>query len=128
MAENAIKINSADIDNIVTEYTKQKLASANISVKFSGVNNLDVLFLLRVMNKKEPDINEIAEASETLLDGRTIEFWNGDNLLYSCSYNRGNGNRLHLLFSDKVYLYDILQQTVYALLLKKLTPRLESSN
>lgn len=125
--ENGIVINSAEVDNIISEYAKQKVASAGITVKLSGTNNLDVLFLLHVMGKKEPDINELAEASEALLDGKSIEFWNKDKLLYSCVYNRGSGNKLHMLFSDKVYLYDILQQTVYALLLKKLTPRLESS-
>ena len=126
--ENGIVINSAEVDNIISEYAKQKVASAGITVKLSGTNNLDVLFLLHVMGKQEPDINELAEASEVLLDGQSIEFWNKDKLLYSCVYNRGSGNKLHMLFSDKVYLYDILQQTVYALLLKKLTPRLESSN
>lgn len=126
--ENGIVIDSAEVDNIISEYAKQKVASAGIKVKLSGTNNLDVLFLLHVMGKKEPDIQELAEASEALLDGKSIEFWSGEKLLFSCVYNRGSGNKLHQLFSDKVYLYDILQQTVYALLLKKLTPRLESSN
>lgn len=128
MTDNSITVSSADIDNIITDYAKQKIAALSIQVKLSGVNNLDVLFLLRVMNKKEPDVNELAEASEALLDNKTIEFWSGDKLLYSCGYSRGAGNRLHMLFADKPYLYDMLQQTVYALLLKKLTPRLESSN
>ena len=126
--EKGIIVSAADVDNIITQYAKQRVAAAGVDVKLSGINNLDVLYLLQVMGKEEPSVTDIAEASEALLDGQTIEFWFGNKLLYSCAYNRGTGNKLHMLFDDKAYLYDILQQTVYALLLKKLTPHLESSN
>lgn len=126
--EKGIVVSAADVDNIIAQYAEQRVAAAGVDVKLSGTNNLDVLFLLQVMGKKEPSVTDIAKASEVLLDGQTIEFWFGSKLLYSCAYNRGTDNKLHMLFSDKAYLYDILQQTVYALLLKKLTPHLESSN
>lgn len=127
MENKEITLASSDIDCIINDYSRQKVELGQVSVKFSGINNLDVLFLLQVMNKKEPDINELAEACEVMLDGRTITFMHGDKQVYSCSYNRGNGNKLHLMFVDMPYFYDILQQTVYALMLKKLTPHLESS-
>jgi hypothetical protein len=64
-----------------------------------------------------------------MLDGRTIKFKkDGKDIYHTVIYNRGSGNRLAMMFTDAVYLYDILQQTVYALLLKKLTPHLEGSN
>ena len=125
--EKGITLTPSDVDNIISEYGKQRAASSQIAVKLSGVNNLDVLFLLQVMNKQEPEIAELAQACETMLDGQSIEFWNGDTLIASYAYNRGSGNKLHLMFAEKPYLYDILQQTVYALMLKKLTPHLESS-
>lgn len=128
MSEEVIKISATDVDNIASEYKKQRAAAANITVQLSGVNTLDTLFLLKIMSKKEPEVEDIAQAAETMLDGRTITFLNGAQIIYSVAYNRSTGGALHLLFKDKAYLYDVLQQTVYALMLKKLTPHLESSN
>ena len=123
-----IKINPEDIDDILNNYREQRVRAANITVELSGVNELDTLVLLRTMEKKAPEVDEIAKVAEIMLDGQSITFMNGDEQLYALSYNRGSGNRLHLMFTDKPYLYDILQQTVYALMLKKLTPHLEGSN
>ena len=129
MAENkTIVIAPGDVDNIVREYHEKREAMAQIAVEFSGVNNIDTLVLLRIMSKKVPDVSDIAQAAELMLDGQTITFKDGSEVLYSVAYNRGKGNALHLMFSDKAYLYDILQETVYALMLKKLTPHLEGSN
>lgn len=129
MAENkAIVIAPGDVDNIIKEYHEKRAAVAQIAVELSGINNIDTLVLLRIMSKKEPDVSDIAQAAELMLDGQTITFKDGSEVLYSVAYNRGKGNALHLMFSDKAYLYDILQETVYALMLKKLTPHLEGSN
>lgn len=129
MAENkAIVIAPGDVDNIIREYHEKRAAVAQIAVELSGVNNIDTLVLLRIMGKKEPDVSDIAQAAELMLDGQTITFKDGSEVLFSVAYNRGKGNALHLMFSDKAYLYDILQETVYALMLKKLTPHLEGSN
>ena len=128
MANQNITITPADIDHIVQDYREQRNAAAQISVELSGVNNLDTLLLLRIMSKKEPDIEDIARAAELMLDGQTITFKKGSETVFSLAYNRGSGNALHLMFSDHASLYDILQQTVYALMLKKLTPHLEGSN
>ena len=125
--EKGITLTPSDVNNIIEEYGKQRAASSQIAVKLSGVNNLDVLLLLQIMSKKEPEIVELEQACEIMLDNQSIEFWNGDTLIASYAYNRGSGNKLHLMFVDEPYLYDILQQTVYALMLKKLTPHLESS-
>lgn len=129
MAEGTkLKISPEDIDNIIKDYATQRKATANITVELSGVNTLDPLFLLKAMSKKEPSVDELAQAAEIMLDGQTITFMNGSKQLYSLAYNRGNGNALHIMFADKIYLYDILQETIYALMLKKLTPHLEGSN
>lgn len=128
MANETIKISPNDVDGIISEYTKQRKLAANITVELSGTNELDTLFLLRIMEKKTPEVDEIAQAAELMLDGQTISFKNGETSVYTVSYNKGSGNRLHHMFGDNAYLYDILQQTVYALMLKKLTPHLESSN
>ena len=126
--ETKLKISPDDVNNIIQDYKEQRKAAANLTVGLSGTNTLDPLFLLKIMSKREPSVDEIAQAAETMLDGQTITFKNGDVQVYSLSYNRGNGNALHMMFTDKVFLYDILQQTVYALLLKKLTPHLGGSN
>lgn len=128
MTNQKITITPADIEHIVQDYREQRNAVAQISVELSGVNNLDTLLLLRIMSKKEPDIDDIAHAAELMLDGQTITFMKGSETIFSLAYNRGSGNALHLMFSDHASLYDILQQTVYALMLKKLTPHLEGSN
>ena len=129
MADTAIVMSPSEVDNIITDYAKNKNATAGITVELSGVNELDPLVLLRVMSIKNPSVDDLAPVVEEMLDGRTIKFKNGSqDVFHPVIYNKGNGNRLHLLFTDAVYLYDILQQTVYALLLKKLTPHLEGSN
>ena len=129
MADKVITLSPSDVDNIISEYAKSRASTAAISVELSGVNELDPVVLLRVMSIKQPGADDLAPVCEDMLDGRTIKFkLNGQDIYHPVIYNRGNGNRLALMFSDAVYLYDILQQTIYALLLKKLTPHLEGSN
>ena len=128
MADAKIKISPEDVDKIIQDYKTQIAARGAISVEFSGVNNIDVLTLLRIMSKKEQSVDDIEHAAQILLDGQTITFTKGTDVMYTVNYNRGSGNALYLLFSDNAYLYDILQETVYALMLKKLTPHLEGSN
>lgn len=128
MANEPIKISPNDVDNIIKDYAEQRKLAGNVTVELSGVNELDTLFLLRTMEKRTPDVDDIAVAAELMLDGQAITFRNGDEQICTVRYNKGSGNRLHLMFTDKAALYDILQQTVYALMLKKLTPHLESSN
>ena len=129
MADTTITMSPSDVSNIIDDYAKNRASTANITVELSGVNELDPLVLLRVMSLKQPGVDDLAPVCEDMLDGRTIKFKNnGKDIYHSVVYNKGNGNRLALMFTDAVYLYDILQQTVYALLLKKLTPHLESSN
>ena len=129
MAETKMVLTPADVDGIMNEYSKQRMLASQISVELSGVNNLDPLSILRVMSIKEPGVDDLAPVCEQMLDGQTIKFTlSGKEVWHPVIYNRGNGNSLHLMFADVPYLYDILQQTVYALLLKKLTPHLEGSN
>lgn len=129
MADTQITMSPNDVSNIIDDYAKNRAATANITVELSGVNELDPLVLLRVMSIKQPGVDDLAPVCEDMLDGRTIKFKNnGQDIYHPVAYNRGNGNKLALMFTDAVYLYDILQQTVYALMLKKLTPHLESSN
>lgn len=129
MADTAISMSPSDVDNIINDYAKNRAATANITVELSGVNELDPLVLLRVMSIKQPGVDDLAPVCEDMLDGRTIKFKNnGKDIYHAVVYNKGNGNKLALMFTDAVYLYDILQQTIYALLLKKLTPHLEGSN
>ena len=127
MANSKITINPSDVDNIIKDYREQRAAASQIEVELSGVNEIDPLVLLRIMSKEEPTVEDIARAAELMLDGQTIAFKNGTETIFNICYNKGAGNALHLMFADKPYLYDILQQTVYALMLKKLTPHLESS-
>jgi hypothetical protein len=129
MADTTITMSPSDVNSIIDDYAKNRAIAANITVELSGVNELDPLVLLRVMSIKQPGVDDLAPVCEDMLDGRTIKFKNnGQDIFHPVVYNKGNGNSLHLLFTDAVYLYDILQQTVYALLLKKLTPHLEGSN
>lgn len=123
-----IKISPDDVDSIIKEYTAQKARAAQITVELSGINELDTLLLLKTMEKREPDVDDIAKVAEIMLDGQSVTFKDGETIVYSLCYNRSSGGRLHLMFTGKAYLYDILQQTIYALMLKKLTPHLEGSN
>lgn len=122
-----MKINQKEITKIYENFAAGKATQSEIEVEFDSINNIDTLVLLRAMSK-EPEVSEFAPIIETALDGHSIKFLLGDKVLKSIAYNRGSGNALHLMFSDEPYLYDLLQQTVYALLLKKLTPHLEDSN
>lgn len=129
MADTTISMSPSDVDNIINDYAKNRAATANVTVELSGVNELDPLVLLRVMSIKQPGVDDLAPVCEDMLDGRTIKFKNnGQDIYHAVVYNKGNGNKLAMMFTDAVYLYDILQQTIYALLLKKLTPHLEGSN
>ena len=129
MADAAITMSPSDVNNIIDEYAKNRAVTAGITVELSGVNEIDPLTLLRVMSIKQPGVDDLAPVCEEMLDGRTIKFKNnGQDIYHPVVYNRGSGNKLAMMFTDAVYLYDILQQTIYALLLKKLTPHLESSN
>lgn len=129
MADTTISMSPSDVDNIINDYAKNRAATASITVELSGVNELDPLVLLRVMSIKQPGVDDLAPVCEDMLDGRTIKFKNnGQDIYHAVVYNKGNGNKLAMMFTDAVYLYDILQQTIYALLLKKLTPHLEGSN
>ena len=128
MADTKVLINPNEVNKIIKDYAEQRKKAENLTVEFSGVTDLDVLFLLKIMSKKEQGVDDIAAAAEVMLDGRTITFKNGEEQIFAASYNKGNGNALHLMFVDKPYLYDILQQAVYAMMLKKLTPHLEGSN
>ena len=129
MADTPVTMSPSDVNNIIDDYAKNRAVTANITVELSGVNELDPLTLLRVMSIKQPGVDDLAPVCEDMLDGRTIKFKNnGQDIYHAVVYNRGSGNRLAMMFTDAVYLYDILQQTIYALLLKKLTPHLEGSN
>lgn len=129
MADTAIRLGRKDIDDIISDYAAKKALTENISVEFSGLNELDTLTLLKTMSIKEPSVTDLAPVCEIMLDGRQIKFIDGEgNEFHPVAYNRGNGNSLHLMFKDAPYLYDTLQETIYALLLKKLTPHLVSSN
>lgn len=129
MADTPITMSPSDVNNIIDDYAKNRAVTAGITVELSGVNEIDPLTLLRVMSIKQPGVDDLAPVCEDMLNGRTIKFKNnGQDIYHPVVYNKGNGNNLTLMFTDAVYLYDILQQTIYALLLKKLTPHLESSN
>jgi hypothetical protein len=129
MAENVVKLNQSDVDNIISEYSAQRKTLDALTVEFSGINELDPLVLLRVMSSKSPTVDDLVPICETMLDGRVITFkLDGAEIYHPVAYNRGKGSALHMLYADAPYLYDFLQQTIYALLLKKLTPHLESSN
>lgn len=125
----AIKMNVDEMDKIISDFSKGKELKAEIYVEFDNINNVDTLILLRAMGK-EPDPNEIAAIAELMLDGHSISFKRGEEVIVSCNYNKGSGGKLHLmpLFQDNPCYYDILQQAVYCLLLKKLTPHLDGSN
>lgn len=129
MAGTKVTLSSKDISNIIDDYAQNQGAADSLSVEFSSINDLDVLTTLRVMSVKNPSVDELAPVCEIMLDGQTIQFVDEKgNIIHPVAYNRGGGNKLHLMFKDAPYLYDKIQEAIYALLLKKLTPHLESSN
>ncbi len=129
MAETKITLSSKDIDDIIANYAQKQNSIEDVSVELSGVNELDVLTTLRVMGIKKPSVDDLAPVCEAMLDGKTIQFIDSKgSIIHPIAYNRGSGNKLHLMFADAPYLYDKVQEAIYALLLKKLTPHLESSN
>lgn len=122
-----IKTGSEELQKIYEDCASGRLLRDKIVVEMDDINNIDTLVLIRAMSG-DFDVTTFAPVLEAALDGHTIKFTLDNEVLQTVSYNRGGGNKLHLLFGEKPYLYDILQQTVYALLLKKLTPHLEGSN
>ena len=76
--ETKLKISPDAVNDIIQDYKEQRKAAANLTVELSGTNTLDPLFLLKIMSKREPSVDEIAQAAETMLDGQTITFKNGD--------------------------------------------------
>jgi hypothetical protein len=129
MTDKTVTLSTGDIDSIIAEYAKKKAEVDSLTIEFSGLNDIDVLTLLKIMSVKNPTVEDLAPACELMLDGRVIKFIDSKgNVIHPVTYNRGSGNKLHLMFIDAPYLYDKLQETIYALMLKKLTPHLESSN
>lgn len=122
-----MKFGFKELSEIYSKYSEGKALRDSITVEIDAINTLDPLVLLRAMSK-ELDVVEFAPIVETAINGHTVSFIHNDKVLKTVAYNKGSGNALHLMFTDTPYLYDLLQQTVHALLLKKLTPHLEDSN
>ena len=66
MADTTITISPSDVNNIINDYAKSKREEAGITVELSGVNELDPLVLLRVMNIKEPSVDDLAPAADSI--------------------------------------------------------------
>lgn len=125
-----IVLTAEEAEKITKEYAEGLDLKSQIYVELEGTKEVDTLVLLRVMDNKL-DFDLFASVMETFLDGASIVFRINDTeegVVFRCVYNKGSGNRLHLMFTEKPYLYDVLQKAVYVLMLKKLTPHLEGSN
>lgn len=123
----AITVGQKDVADIYEEFANSIKIKSDITVEFSDLKNPDVLDILRLMERK-PTTEELIAITETMCDGCKITFAIGEQVLKSIVYNKGTGNSIALMLTEEVYLLDILTSTIYALLLKKLTPHLENSN
>ena len=119
-----MKITAADIDKTVEQYAKSLELKNSIAVEFDSFNEVDPLTLIRTFDVK-PEASELTTLAEIMFNGKQLKFLYGDTVLKSIVYNNANGAKISHLFSDNPSLLDILLNTVYVLLLKKLTLQLE---
>ena len=122
-----ITIKKEDVEKTAEEFVKGKGIKSKIYVEFDDVNTVDTLVLLRVFNG-DITSDTLDNLAELMLDGHTISLKTSDtDIVKVVSYNKGNGNKLSLMFNDMPYLYDNVLNAVYTILLKKLTPHLDGS-
>lgn len=122
-----ITIKREDVEETAEEFVKGKDIKSKIYVEFDDVNTVDTLVLLRVFNG-DITSDTLDNLAELMLDGHTISLKTSDtDIVKVVSYNKGNGNKLSLMFNDMPYLYDNVLNAVYTILLKKLTPHLDGS-
>lgn len=122
-----ITIKKEDIEKTAEEFITGKNIKSKIYVEFDDVNTVDTLILLRVFNG-DITSDTLDNLAELMLDGHTIMLKTDDStVVKSVAYNKGNGNKLSLMFNDAPYLYDNVLNAVYTILLKKLTPHLDGS-
>jgi hypothetical protein len=122
-----ITIKKEDVEETAEEFVKGKDIKSKIYVEFDDVNTVDTLVLLRVFNG-DITSDTLDNLAELMLDGHTISLKTSDtDIIKVVSYNKGNGNKLSLMFNDMPYLYDNVLNAVYTILLKKLTPHLDGS-
>jgi hypothetical protein len=122
-----ITIKKEDVEETAEEFVKGKDIKSKIYVEFDDVNTVDTLVLLRVFNG-DITSDTLDNLAELMLDGHTISLKTSDtDIVKVVSYNKGNGNKLSLMFNDMPYLYDNVLNAVYTILLKKLTPHLDGS-
>ena len=122
-----ITIKKEDVEKTAEEFVQGKDIKSKIYVEFDDVNTVDTLVLLRVFNG-DITSDTLDNLAELMLDGHTISLKTSDtDIVKVVSYNKGNGNKLSLMFNDMPYLYDNVLNAVYTILLKKLTPHLDGS-
>lgn len=119
-----MRITADDLNKTVEEYKESMSIKNAIAVEFDSFNDVDPLTLIRTFDVK-PKPEELLSLAELMFNGKSLKFMYGDVVVKSIIYNKAPDSSLSLMFNDYPALLDILLNTVYVLMLKKLTLRSE---
>ena len=117
-------IGSKEFNGILDQYGKGQSWLNDVTVEIEGgENELSPLILLRAYEQKADVDNNIALASQFVLNKHVVFRREGKELL-AFTYTGGD---LGIKFTSAPYLLDILLRLAYGLMIKKLTPPSEDS-
>lgn len=117
-------MDSKEYNNIIKDYIAGKSALNDISVVIEdGENDIDPIVLLRAYEAEATVDNNIALASQFIMN-KHVEFVKNGKKLLAFTYTGGD---IGIKFQKAPYLLDVLLKTCYGLMLKKLTPPSEDS-
>ena len=110
----------ADVKEVYEKYFGTDKSFSQYSIKLpDGVNNLDPILLLEVVNGENTVAQRMAITSE-LIKSKKVEIFCLDKKVMGFTHN-GEGS-ISLLFMEAPYLLQVLIDYGYAFILKKLTP------
>jgi hypothetical protein len=109
------------VQNLVETFQTTKEGMADVVVEIlPEENHVSNLLLLRTFNG-EKSLDDIIGLTSAFIKNRQVTFKKGETILYSFIYG-GEGALAEIFPRDKVWLLDLLINTTYMLMIKKLMP------
>jgi hypothetical protein len=113
---------SEDIRKATESYLAGQKALASVQVEISSENTVDPLMLVRCINSGRSVDNLVILAAE-MLRGSSVRFKQGRETLYSVQMGIDlTAETFSNRFTGQPALMEVLLNTVYGIMLKKLTP------
>ena len=115
-----MELKHAEVKEIYTDYYSADKSLSQFTVNLpEGVNNLDPLLMLEVINSEDTVAQKML-VTAALTKGKKVELMGPVGKIMGFTHN-GEGS-ISLLFQEYPYLLQVLIDYGYALILKKLTP------